>query len=325
MTANRRSSGDEFEHRLLLYLTSLTGEKFLYVKKIKNGVWFCKTVKNTWVLKEFPTREKVENQLSLTNLLFTNGFHRTYRFHPIHAKKVCFFENKIYGLIEFIKKGSSFSYQTKNNRIQAIELLSKFHKTTQLFVNEFSTKLSLFDQIEKWEARLKEFISNIPQLKKFMPPYYIEVYVEWAKWSLHKLKQIKSYFDQQEKCVIHGDVAHHNFIYNFDQQLFLIDFDLIHVGSPVIDYLQFTNRILPFIEWSSHELQQMGIIKNLLNRKAFVIALIYPTDVLREWNRFIKTINTKEDMIQSLTYLKEITINQFEQRKSFVNEMINRI
>ncbi|MFE7151693.1 hypothetical protein, partial [Heyndrickxia sporothermodurans] len=63
MTANRRSDGDEFEHRLLLYLTSFTGETFLYVKKIKNGIWVCKTAKNTWILKEFPTKEKIENQI----------------------------------------------------------------------------------------------------------------------------------------------------------------------------------------------------------------------------------------------------------------------
>lgn len=324
MTANRRSDGDEFEYRLLLYLTSLTGETFLYVKKIKNGIWICKTAKNTWVLKEFPTKEKIENQIYLTKLLFTNGFHWTYRFHPIHAKKICFFEDRIFGLIEFIKKGSSFSYQTKNNRIQAIKLLSKFHETTQLFANEFSTRLSFFNQIEKWETRLKDFISNIPQLKKFIPQYYMEVYVEWAKWSLHMLKQNKNYFKQQTRCVIHGDVAHHNFIYNFDEQLFLIDFDLIHLGSPVIDYLQFTNRILPYIEWSNHELQQMETIKDLLNHKAFVIALIYPTDVLREWNRFIRSKN-KKNKDQSLAYLKEITFNQYVQRKTFVNEMIKRI
>ncbi|MGE8206103.1 phosphotransferase [Heyndrickxia sp. NPDC080065] len=321
---NRSRFGDGLEDRLLLYLSAFTGEVFKSVKKIKTGIWICFTSEREWILKEFSSITKMNNQISFIDHLFKYGFHFTYKFHPIHREKIFFFENKIFGLIEYIKKEYSFTYQTSQERNEALILLDHFHKTTAMFLNEFESKLQIFDQIRKWEIRLNEFIVNIPLVKKFIQPYYIEVYLEWAKWSFANMKKHQAYFNKKPNCIIHGDVAHHNFLIGKNQQLYIIDFDLIHLALPNIDYLQFSNRILPNISWSCNELYRYEILKEYLKDKPFLFALVFPTDILREWNRYIKWINNSKDD-GYLKYLDKITIKQFKQRQTFVNEVIKRI
>ncbi|MGE6259546.1 phosphotransferase [Heyndrickxia sporothermodurans] len=319
-----KNNGDEFENRLLLYLSSFTGERFLHLKKVKDGVWICYTDKKAWVLKIFSSNKHIENQIKLTDELFQHGFSSTYKFHPKHLEKNCFFENNTYGLIEYIEKGKQFTYKTYSERRTAIHLLDNFHETTSNFVGSFKSTLKEFNQLRKWEIRFNEFITNIPLLKKFIQPYYLDVYLEWAKCSLQYMKKNEAYFYNKPTCIIHGDVAHHNFLLNKRNELFLIDFDLITLGTPKLDYLQFANRILPYLSWSIDQLFEHSFMTEYSMDKPFLFALIYPSDIFREWNRFIKTKKGKPKA-SLLKHLEDLTYIQFSQRNKFINEIIRSI
>lgn len=311
---------DEFENRLLLYLTTFTGENFKRLKKIKNGIWSCLTDDKKWLLKVFSSLNHIENQRNLTNQLYNHGFYSTYQFHPIHTKKICLFENKIYGLIEYINKGRSFTYHTSNERRKALLLLQYFHHTTSKFENKFRSTLPTFNQINKWESRLNEFISNMPLLRNFIHTPFLETYIDWAKYSLIQMKKYDT-FNKIPTSIIHGDVAHHNFLLSKDNKLYLIDFDLIHLGTPNTDYLQFCNRILPYISWSFNDLKQYRVLSEFLEDKAFLYALIFPTDIFREWNRYVKNVKNNNNG-SSIKYLEKITHHQFKQREAFVNTIL---
>lgn len=326
MILSNYSTGDGLENRLLLSLSTITGEKFRYIKTIKDGIWLCYTDSSKWILKEFFSEEKLFNQIHFVEQLFKHDFYFTYQFHPIHQEKIIKFDQRVFALVEYLKKGSTFTYQTFSERTSALKLLKQFHETTSQFRDIFKPNLTVFDQQMKWEQRLKEFIANIPLLINFIPTYYLNKYVDWAKWALSQMERNKSFYNEGPNCIIHGDVAHHNFLLNRYQQLYIIDFDLIQLANPMIDYLQFANRVLPNISWSLTRLRRHQLLTPYLEMKEFLIALIFPTDILREWNRYVRLTKKEEgSKPQLLTYLKEITLNHFNMRRIFTEELAKSI
>ena len=122
------------------------------------------------------------------------------------------------------------------------------------------------------------FKENLPVLSFFLQKEIIHELLHWAGWSLQAKKEQNS-FEQIPTVILHGDVAHHNFLRTSDGELFLIDFDLISIGPEIADYLQYANRILPFLEWSTKELTDFEPFQLYFQQKVFLYALGFPTDI----------------------------------------------
>lgn len=322
-TVKNGKEGDERE-RLLLYLSDVTEENFISIRSIKDGVWLCKTDTSKWILKEFSSSSQLKMQIKLTELLLSNHFPQTYHFHSIHSRKEISFNHRIYGLIEYIESnldGKRFSYSTHENRKQALQLLKKFHHVSETFAKDFEKDLNVFDQIKKWQKRLQEFKANEKYLERWLPKKYYLSYLFWSEWSLDYMIKNKEYFLKKPYCIIHGDVAHHNFILGNDG-LYLIDFDLAKMAPDIIDDLQFCNRILPHLDWSLKKLSMYKPLEKHLKEKSFLSALIYPSDLLREWNYFLKY---EEGRGRLSSFMTEITFREFDKREKFVKDVINDI
>src|SRR5690606_14014221 len=122
----------------------------------------------------------------------------------------------------------------------------------------------------------------------FVQKEIINELLAWADWSLRGIEEEAWLFQSGRQVILHGDVAHHNFLRAKDQSLYLLDFDLVAIGSPHSDYLQYANRILPFMNWSFEELKEYPIFKYSLEEIGFLHALAYPTDIFREWISVIR-------------------------------------
>ncbi|WP_433743397.1 phosphotransferase [Falsibacillus pallidus] len=317
--------GDDFSTRLLHFLNTILRNDSGRIKAVKNGLWKYKIQGKTWLVKEFSSKKKLFHQQLLTRKLKEHGFCHTYSFHPIHGTfPVLEFESRLFGVIEFIYSSRNiFTFETKENRRKALRLLQKFHQTTSIFPVEFKSFLPEFDQKDKWKNRLAEFEHNRYMLESFFPVFLLETYEEWAKWSLDKIDSVKGYFDQTPSCIIHGDVAYHNFLNGKNEELYLIDFDLIAIAPPVIEHLQIASRFLPTLKWSIDELFKHEILSMYEKDKVFLISLLYPTDVLRECNRFLKSDEKTRKMIWP--YLYDLTIRQFPLRMRMMYEIFKKI
>jgi hypothetical protein len=323
MSADNRKVGDGDHHRLLLYLSNLTGDKFEKIIQIKKGIWVCKTKTKKWILKEFSSLAKLNFQIELTEKLYSYHFQNTYRFHPVHAKEKCKFEEKTYGLIEYIgRQEKDFSYKKHEYRVQSLQLLKKYHSVTEKFSQDFQNQMDVFDQIEKWQIRLMEFKENYYQLRKWLPKEYLQSFLYWSEWSIGHMTNHKKYFLDEPHCIIHGDVAHHNFILS-NKELFLIDFDLAKIASPLIDDLQFSNRILPYFGWSLENLFHYKPLDIYKEVDPFLYALVFPTDILREWNSFIRSSSKSNEKLP--TFLKDLSFKEFNQREKFVKSIMNKL
>ena len=319
-TTNNKKGDDDYFDRLLSYFQSQFYERIIQMVPIRKSVVYLRTDKNAYVIKGYHTNSRLRLQEAFTATLKKEGFNKTYLFLTPPVREQLFFEGTYFGCMEYIPPNKSvFSYHSHKNRQEGIELLEQYHQTTATFEARYRRLLPKGHLIEKWTERLNVFTNNLPSLRYFInEQFFIEMH-SWAKWSLEGMENNRSFFQREPTLILHGDVAHHNFLRDAKGQLNLIDFDLISIGPASFDYLQYANRILPSLDWSFDRLSNLKQIKKYLNEAAFLYALAYPADIFREWNRMVReksyTDHTKYKQVMDLT------VSQFYARKQFIEHL----
>ena len=325
MNITAKYRGDDSNHdRLLSYLNSHLPFPVTQLSRIKGEVYKVQTKDFQFVLKEFPSYKRLKIQETFTNSLKMNGFQNTYSFYSFSEKKALYFQTKYYGCLEYIDKANeSFRFDTIENCYEGLRLLNQYHQTTLKLQGSYKTILPSFHLIEKWHERFALFKNNLPLISFFLEREILTELYTWVEWSLSGLRKEKDTLERFPKVILHGDVAHHNFMRTAKGDLFLIDFDLISLGPEVADYLQYANRILPFLNWSYTELDAFELFQPLLNQKVFLYGLAFPSDILREWNRLVKERTFNQ--IKRIRPVVDLTLNQFEKRKTFMKELESKL
>jgi thiamine kinase-like enzyme len=319
-TTNNKKGDDDYFDRLLSYFQSQFSERIIQMVPIRSTVIFLRTVENKYVIKGYHSNSRLRLQEAFTATLKKEGFEKTYLFLTTSVREQLFFEGTYFGCMEYIPPNKNvFSFHTHKNRQEGIDLLEQFHQTTSSFESRYRTLLPKGHLIEKWTERLNIFSKNLPYIRYFINEPFISEMMSWAEWSLKGMNKKRIFFQKESAVILHGDVAHHNFLRDTKGQLNLIDFDLISIGPASLDYLQYANRILPFLDWSFERLESLKQIKKYLHEEAFLFALAYPADIFREWNRTIReksyTDHTKYKQ------LMDLSIGQFYARKKFIDHL----
>lgn len=310
---------DTFYYRLLSLLEKKIPFQIIELSRIRNDVYLIKTKQYWIILKGFTSYQKLKVQVAFTRALKHEGFTKTYQFYEFDEEPIVI-DNKVYGLIEYLPPHKdSFSFHSKRNRREALQLLEHYYSVTERLVEIYKYILPTFHLMKKFEHRLEEYRMNIPIIEQYVKKDIVKEIMEWADYSFGSIKNKIDYLDTNQNVILHGDVAHHNFLRVRNNELYLIDFDLISIGPRIADYLQFANRILPDIGWSIQDLQSMQGYADLFKDKWFLMALIYPTDILREWNRIIR--NKDVDNAYLLEQVQLLTTNQFHKRKKFYQKL----
>ncbi|WP_251549348.1 aminoglycoside phosphotransferase family protein [Neobacillus muris] len=317
---NANKGDDDCFDRLFSYFQSQFSQKIVEGVPIRKNVFLVKTAKQSWVLKGYQSINKLKLQEAFTATLRKEGFSKTYRFLVPPSGEPPFLNGLYFGCIEYIPPNQTgFSFRTQRNRQEGLTLLNSFHETTARFAARYQTLLSQADLYEKWIERFDIFCHHRPFLRRFIDHSLLSELVSWGNWSLEKMSSSHHLFTKEPKVILHGDVAHHNFLRAKNGELYLIDFDLIAIGPPVYDYLQYANRILFHLDWSLTNLWQHKQMKAYLSNKAFLSALAYPADIYREWNRLMREKSyTNERKVKQVI---DLSLGQFFLRKKFVQQI----
>ena len=312
---------DSYNDRLLSYLNKNLPFHVDDVSRIKDQVYKVKANDFQFVLKEFSTHKRLKIQEIFTNSLKKNGFRNTYSFYSFSDEQAIIFQSKYYGCLEYIHRAKEpFRFDTKENCCEGSVLLNQFHQTTGKIQGSYKTILPSFRLIEKWHERFTLFKRNLCFISYFLQKEVITELFSWIEWCFSGLRNEQKVLEQLPKVILHGDVAHHNFIRTTKDELFLIDFDLISIGPEIADYLQYANRILPSLNWSLKELADIEQFEPYLQQKVFLYALAFPSDILREWNRLVK--ERTYNQMKKIRPVLDLTLNQFEKRKDFFKELV---
>lgn len=312
--------GDDHQNRLLSYLKEQVPFHIHSINRIRSHVFFVKSKKVNFILKGFSSYHRMKLQESFTESLKKEGFNKTYHFLNIFKDPPMLFDKKYYGCLEYITPSKEmFSYYQEKDRLEGLRLLRSFHHRTEKLVNRYQRLIPTFQLIDKWKERTNLFLDNLRIIQFFIKEDYTQELIRWANWSFKGLEKEQGFFNHGNTVILHGDVAHHNFLRNQSNDLSLIDFDLIAIGKEKFDYLQYANRILPYLGWSLLELRKYEGINENLSEKGFLYALAFPTDIMREWNRIIKEKSYNNP--KRVRPIIELTTAQFHMRKEFIKEI----
>lgn len=318
-----RTFGDDvFNNRLLSILNKSVPFTVLEVKQLRNNVYFIETDRRPYILKGYSSLQRLRLQEVFTATLKKHGFLQTYSFLRFSENPISL-NHKYWGWIEYLEPHrETFTYQSENNRIAGLELLHSYHFTTKKFVKSFEQTIPTFNLLEKWSERSRQFLKNQHIIANYLPDFMLKDLLDWGNISLTGLKlENQEFGDDSTPVILHGDVAHHNFLKSKSGKLNIIDFDLIAIGHESADLLQYANRILPYLNWSLQNLTQYSRFQHYLQHRAFLFALMYPTDIFREWNRIIK--NRAYQRPKKLIPVIDLTTKQFHLRQQFVKELKN--
>ncbi len=319
-----KNGGDDYFNRLLSYFRQQFKEPIVKMEQIRDSVYIVKTEKNTYVVKGYSKYKKLILQETFTGTIRQEGFEKTYVYVPDIVKEQLFFEGEYFGCMEYLEPHlRPFTFYSHKNRKEGLRLLEEFHSITSSCVTRYKTLLPYSDLHAKWSERLRIFKRNCSQICYLLNEQYLNELLEWARFSLNGMKENESFFFKEPYVILHGDVAHHNFLRDTSGNLHLIDFDLIHIGPESIDLLQYANRILPSIDWSIDQLSQYQQISKFLKERAFLYALAFPTDIFREWNRILR--EKKHENQHHYKYVIELTLNQLYLRRKFVEKLKKKL
>lgn len=319
-----KNGGDDYFNRLHSYFKQQFKEPIMKMISIRKSVFFLKTEKNAYVVKGYSKDNKLKLQETFTDTLRQEGFTKSYLFvhHPI--KESLFFEGEYFGCMEYLEPHQqAFSFHSSKDRLEGLSLLDEFHRVTSSFASRYKTLIPPNDLPDKWKERLQTFRHTSGRLRFFLDEQMIDELLAWARWSLAGMKQNVGTLTKKPAVILHGDVAHHNFLRDKTGTLHLIDFDLISIGPEWIDTLQYANRILPHIHWNVDQLSQHPQMKTYLREKAFLYALAYPTDIFREWNRIFRDKTYKKRSV--CKQVMDLTQDQYSLRKQFVEKIAHII
>ncbi|MEH7523673.1 phosphotransferase [Bacillus sp. JJ1503] len=315
---------DLFLNRLFSYLQNQLTITIEEIKPIRKKVFYVKATDKDFILKEFSTFSRLKQQEDLVTSLKEKGFLKTYSFYQLAKYPPLQFEGSFYGCLEYIQPSDHlFTFHHQQDQQEGLYLLNDFHSATENMAKQFEQRLPHFNQFAKWNERLTIFFNNLPIIKYYVQKEIINELLVWADWSLKGIQAEANFFQSGKKVILHGDVAHHNFLRANNGELHLIDFDLISIGLPHSDYLQYANRILPNLQWSFKELEGIKIIHPFMLEKGFLYGLGYPTDIFREWNRSIRERSHLQQ--EKIQHLLHITVGQFKARQEFFKELQNKV
>ncbi|MGG0716340.1 aminoglycoside phosphotransferase [Robertmurraya massiliosenegalensis] len=318
VTINDHGGDGLYMDRLLFYLKSQLPLQVKSIKPIRNHVFLLETDSSKYVVKGYSSYRRLKTQMNITEDLMKNGFTHTYSFLDLTNGSPLFFEQSFYGIIEYLQPSENvFTFAVPHNRVEGLTLLHEYHEISKMLVQKYESKLKKQHLLHKWRGRTATFLNNISFIKFFLQKEIIEDILRWTDWSLNGLEQ--EYSIKDSNVILHGDLAHHNFLRTKGEELHLIDFDLISIGETSLDYLQYANRILPYIHWSFDNLSELEKIQPFLDSKLFLYGLAFPTDIFREWNRVIREKQYNNPVI--MRQLLDLTAGQFYERQRFVKEL----
>ncbi|WP_203361620.1 phosphotransferase [Bacillus sp. REN10] len=312
---NKATFGDAPLSRLLFQLSAALGEEIDCIYPIKTGKWVVYAGDHQWFLKRYGTQEQFMKQWKLTEKLLSAKF---YSIIPFHSASPIIIEKNIFALMPFIKASKRmYTFQSRQEREEALQLLSSFHTQTKTFVDELNGHFPPLDQLTRWRQRLNSFIQLSPQLQHYFPKSLLERYIEMGKWSLTQL--MKRTWRERKPVIIHGDIVAHNFLRAEKGPLFLIDFDLAMKAPAMYDYLQFANRVLPLVDWDLDPIMEHGALAEFKEDEEFYLQLLFPTDIFRECRRFIHSISG------DYQHTYDLTVTNFQKREAFFVKWQNEL
>ncbi|MFJ8262295.1 phosphotransferase [Rummeliibacillus sp. NPDC094406] len=271
-------------------------------RKIKSNVWHCQLKKEEFVVKKYDNPLVAKKVKAIHEKLADMQF-------PHTLSKVTLEDQNI--LIQpWIKNARSFSYQSRIDRTNSLELLHQLHQTgKKVDWSKDEYLLPPYDLRLKWQERLQKFIMHYAQVSVYLGADNCNQLILYAQEALKGFNQIEPL--QSTKTLLHGDVVHHNFLKDSKGKNILIDFDLAAYGHPEEEFIMWMHRVLPHVNYNlSTLLNEQPLLKRI--PLTYLQTLRFPNEILREW-MYVKTVTNEKQQafVEELIRFTEVALSSW--------------
>ncbi|MBM7701386.1 phosphotransferase [Metabacillus iocasae] len=320
---NKDRKDDLFGNRLFLFCQEhqLTLKGY---KKVKNHVYVLDTDQGLKVLKSYRAKEKVEQIYQFLTNLHQQHFYQAVNYELFPSGELLYKANDedCYWTIQpYVKPNRKFTFKSKKDRNDAVLLLTQYHEQSRRMSKDNTYSFETYSLQQQWSRRLKTFESYAPRLTAYMSEQQVVNIINQGKQALRYLKQYEVEENALGQGIIHGDVASHNFIRNDAQTVMLIDFDLAAHVPIIYDYIQLAHRFLVYLNRSFVEVESHHFFNYLVQNQFFLSSLLFPSHVVREWNRLL--VNGMD--AEKVHKLQVFTNADMYYRQSFIASILPKL
>ncbi|WP_438311149.1 phosphotransferase [Sporosarcina sp. FA9] len=213
------------------------------------------------------------------------------------------------------------NFKKRADRTDSLAALNELHETKSRVDWPASVYLHTYPLIEKWQERIARFQSISSRCEVYIGESHVEELLFYATNALNIVK--KSYQDNLDGTLLHGDVVHHNILRDKDGIIRLIDFDLASTGPAGTEVALWIHRVLPHIDYDIEFLlnEQPSLQKLNWSSKSL---LLFPNELLREWLHFFTLSDkSKEKQVNKLIPFTESALSHWPKLWYNVERMKN--
>lgn len=199
-----------------------------------------------------------------------------------------------------VQKWQSGSYPAdfslKKDRTVALQLLNRLHATAEHIHWKNIYVIPQTKSLLKWQFRLQRFQQAYSQLSHYIADKDLQKIMQYGEWALYDIQKAEQNLPPSKLTLLHGDVAHHNFLIRENGDMCLIDFDMAYVGNADDEVLLWVHRVLPQMNYRVRELmEEQSDLANVRREKWH--RLKYPNELLREWLLLLKLQGEEQELL----------------------------
>ncbi|MHA6259307.1 phosphotransferase [Sporosarcina sp. CAU 1771] len=221
----------------------------------------------------------------------------------------------------WLDKVRPVNFKKRADRTDSLSALNELHNTMQQVDWSASVYLHPYPLLEKWQDRIIRFREIKDACATYIGRKQVEEILFYAANALSIVK--KTYKDNLNGTLLHGDVVHHNILRDQDGMIRFIDFDLASTGPAGTEIALWIHRVLPQIDYDiQFLLNEQPSLKNL--DSSSLSLLLFPNELLREWLHFFSLpISSRDKQVKNLIPFTESALSHWPELWYNVERMKN--
>ena len=283
------------------------------LKKIKDNVWKLEKDGAYFSVKRYQSFSTAVKVRHIHNVLESVLF-------P-HVVPVITTEDNLTFIQPWLNGVRTVNFKKRADRTDSLAALHELHKTKSQIDWSTSVFLHPYPLVEKWEERIIRFRKISNDCAVYIGNDHVDEILFYAINALTIVK--KTYVDNLNGTLLHGDVVHHNILRDQDGIIRFIDFDLASTGPPGTEIALWIHRVLPQIEYDIEFLlnEQPSLRKLDKSSKSL---LLFPNELLREWLHFFTlSEKSREKQVKKLIPFTQSALSHWPQLWYNVERMKN--
>ncbi|MFJ7933547.1 phosphotransferase [Sporosarcina sp. NPDC096371] len=243
-----------------------------------------KIKENVWKLDKDGDHFSVKQYRSNSTAIKVKHIHETLQSMSFpHIVPVVSVEDHLLFIQPWLDGAKAVNFKKRADRTDSLAALHALHETHSQIDWHASPYLHSYPLIMKWEDRIVRFREISGACEAYIGKGRVDEIIFYALNAISIVK--RTYKDQLNGTLLHGDVVHHNIFRDTDGVIRFIDFDLACTGPAGTEIALWIHRVLPQIGYDIDFLFDEQPSLQKLDRASKTL-LLFPNELLREWLHF---------------------------------------